>query len=92
MTSVSTLNEARRKKALDRLYNFGGMIQTLGEFIASKTIVRKSSYTEKYASKKVDLCYKKLKTPKISYTLWYIQNGSEIGTDVPKLVYDSIDV
>lgn len=92
MTTTAELNEARRQKALNRLYNFSGSIMTLGEYINSKTIVRKSEYVRTHETHRRELEYKELSKPKTEYTLWYMDNGRELGIDVPKLVYDAFEV
>lgn len=90
--NTNDLNEARRQKALNRLFNFDGKIMTLGQYINSKTIVRKSEYTRTHENHKRDCMYRELAQPKKEYTLWYMDNGRELGIDVPKLVYDSFQV
>lgn len=91
--NTQDLNECRRVKALNRLFNFDGKIMTLGQYIASKTIVRKSVYVRTHEYHKRDGCYRELTTPKSEYTLWYIsESGQELGIDVPKLVYESFEV
>lgn len=45
-----------------------------------KVITRKSSSIRYYTTKRVDLEYKPLKTPKVEYTLWFIaEDGTESG-------------
>ena len=92
MLTNNELNEARRVKALATVYNFSGKIMTLGDYINSKTIVRKSTFVREYENHKRDMYYHKLAAPKTEYTLWYIDNGRELGIDVPKLVYESFEV
>jgi len=92
--TIKELNEARRQKALDVIYNFGNAgIMSLRRRIEGATITRKSAIIQKYSHKRVNLEYKKLKNPKTHYTLWYDDpKHGELGFDVPKLVYDAFVV
>lgn len=92
MKQVDELNEARRIKALNKVFNFDGQVMTLGQYINSKKIVRKSEYTRTHEMHRRNLEYKELATPKKEYTLWYTDNGRELGIDVPKLVYEAFTV
>lgn len=87
--TTNELNEARRQKALDRLYNFSGRVMTLGAFLGTVTITKKTVWVQEYSSKKICLEYKKI-TPRSHYTVWYLEDGKEVGIDVPKLVFDAI--
>jgi len=51
--------------------------------------VSKKTYTEEYSNKKIHLEYKKYKTPKIKYSIYYTDT---LCYNVPKLVYDYYDV
>lgn len=87
-------NKARLEKQLDKLYNFewtGGVL-TLRDFIAKYPPLYKNIYTQNYSEKKINLEYKKLDKPKIHYQIWYNYLGNEYGIEVPKLVYDYLDL
>ena len=90
MPTITDLNEARRQKALRRLYRFDGQVMTLGEFIASKKITHATAHTRTHENHRRELEYKELAKPITEYTLWYKNGERELGIDVPKLVYDFI--
>lgn len=81
--------------ALRQQYNFHNVgVMSLGNFLRSKTIIKKSIYTRYYSEHRVNLEYIELKTPKKSYTLWWIDetNGEEYGYSVSKAIWDLYDV
>ena len=80
--------------SLDTTYNFSGRIMTLRAFLRSQGPPHhKSVNTRHYSSKRRSLEYKKLATPKRTYTLWWINEaGRDFGYDVPKSVWDTHNV
>ncbi len=82
---------ARLRTALAKRYSIGGHVRTLAEHIIALCPVRKSHYIRHYSRKRIDLEYKRLRTPAHTYTLWYQGPGiRETGLYVPKLVYDAL--
>ena len=83
----------RIRKALARRYRFWEPYGTmaLGDFLAAVTPTRRSVYVRHYASKKRNMCYAKLQTPKREYTVYYSDDTGEHGLDVPKIIYDAMD-
>ena len=80
--------------SLDTTYNFSGRIMTLRAFLRSQGPPHhKSVSTRHYSRKRIHFEYKKLATPKRTYTLWWINEaGRDFGYDVPKSVWDTHDV
>jgi hypothetical protein len=87
---LSPMEQGRLDKALNRVYRFSCSTMSLGAFLDSKDLTRRSAYVRHYARKKRDCEYKKLANPKTEYTVWYLENGRELGMDVPKIVYDAL--
>jgi hypothetical protein len=79
---------------LNTAHNFDGRIMTLRTFLRSQGPPHhKSVSTQHYSRKRIRFEYKKLATPKRTYTLWWINEaGRDYGYDVPKTVWDGYDV
>ena len=84
------MRAGRLRSALAKCYNFEGIgVMTLADYI-DRFGVCKSAYTREYSSRKVDMCYKRLATPKREYTIWHTDpRWTLVGIDVPKIVYDA---
>jgi hypothetical protein len=59
------------------------------EFFQKFPPIKKKIYSEEYTRKRVNLEYKKHKTPKIIYTIFYTDTSCY---EVPKIVYDYYDI
>ena len=84
----------RLQKCLDRQYNFtswGMSIMSLGDFIHAKAPVLKSYCYRELTTHKRNGTYRQLATPKAEYTIWFTPDRKE-GLDVPKIVYDALDL
>ena len=89
------MERGRLEKALGRQYNwadFGAGVMTLGAFLRARKPVLKSYSWREYASKKREGVYKRLATPKAEYTVWFDADRKGGGIDVPKIVYDALDL
>ena len=91
LNTVDKLNEARRIKALDKVYRFDSGVMTLGQYLDCNTWIEKTVHIRNHSNKKIELEYKKTKDT-YAYTLWRMKDGNKLGTDVPKLVYDQYDI
>jgi len=87
--NLDKMNEARLEKCLDEEFRFSDGIKTLRQHFEDHPPVYKTLYFQKYSRKKIGGCYKEFKTPKKIYTIW---REDDLGTEVPKLVYDNIEV
>ena len=88
--TLDRANAARLKAALDKRWRFDGVVMSMGQFLASKPLHRRSHYIRHYEEHKRDCTYAKLRKPAHHYTLWYQdQDGREHGMDVAKLIYDT---
>jgi len=85
------MQAGRLRKALARVYWLNGQPYTLGAFLISHPLVRRSHYIRHYATKRIDLEYKRLRTPAHEYTVWRLTPDGERGTSVPKIVYDALE-
>jgi len=81
----------RLRKALARQYNFDGTVMSLGQYIRLYDWHRKSANAREYARKKRRGEYAKLRSPKAEYTIWRWENGQEVGIEVPRIVWDTIE-
>jgi hypothetical protein len=90
MNNLDKMKEARLKKCLNNLYDFGNKgIMPLGQFFDKFPPINKSIYIPEYSSKRICLEYKKLENPKPEYYLWYSDTNC---IHVPKLVFDAFEV
>lgn len=87
---LSPMQLGRLNKCLSKVYHFDIGIMSLERWLNrnAETITHRSQYTRTHASKKRNMCYKELATPKTEYTVW---KGST-GIDIPKVVYDCLTV
>ena len=89
---LTPIQSGRLKKALAKVFRFELGTMSLGAYLAQLPLTRKSAYTRHYAQKRRNLEYKKLDRPKIEYTAWYDRDGRELGTSIPKVVYDALNL
>jgi hypothetical protein len=86
--TITKLNQARLKKHLKTVFRFNIGVMTLQEFLNTAGLEYKGTTVRHYASKRINLEYRRLVTPKTEYwvgrdsTLW----------PVSKLVYDYVDL
>lgn len=76
--------------ALNQKMHFKEGVMTLGQFLDTKHIHRKSFQRDEYAGKRVNLEYKRLARPKVTYSLWWMEDDKEVGILVNKSVYEHI--
>lgn len=82
----------RLQKSLSKQYRFGfGAMgtMTLGEWLRRTPLSHKTARIREYSRKRTQLEYRKLASPTTEYVVWTM-DGS--GLDVPKIVYDSLDI
>lgn len=98
-SNIGKMNVAKLEKAMNKVYRFECGVMSLKEFLVKHPPVCKKIFTQEYTTKKIHLCYERLKTPKISYHVGYLNdhkqypNGPEIFyIEVPKMYYDSLNV
>ena len=75
-------------KVLDKKIRHRGTVYTWREFVANVAIA-KSVHVQEYASRKICLEYKKLKTPRIFWDL-EVEDGCLV--DGPKVVWEWADL
>lgn len=75
--------------SLNCVFRFSDGIHTLKAELLKRDIVRKTTYTRTHETRRTNLTYKELSTPRAEFTLWDI-NG--FGVPVPKIVYDNVEV
>jgi len=82
----------RLAKALDRRFTCSdGHVRTLRQRLEHRTPLYKKEHIRHYTTKRVHLEYKRLKTPKHEYAVWYMDDdGRKFGINVPKLVYTAL--
>jgi hypothetical protein len=86
--TITKLNQARLRKCLETVFRFNIGVMTLQEFLDNAGLEYKGTTIRHYSSKRINLEYKKLATPKIEY---WVGRGSTIWP-VSKLVYDYVDL
>lgn len=88
---LSPQMRARLDAALARQYQFtSGRVMSLGAYLECNREVwtHKSFRVRRHSQHKIGGCYTELKTPVTEYTLWL----GDQGIDVPKLVYDTVEI
>lgn len=92
--TIQSMQEARLKKALDTLHNytFDAGVMTLREFLDMHHIIRLTATTRNHETKRRELEYKPLSKPVTEYTVWYTDADRELGIDIPKVVYDYLNL
>lgn len=97
MPDLAKANEARLRAALDRRWRFNHEpyvgVRSMRDMIALAKPYRKSAYGRNYETHKRDGTYARLAETKWMYTLWFCgPDGEDSGFDVPKVIYDSLDL
>ena len=88
---LTAMEIGRLNKALKRVYRFDLGTMSLSLYLHRLTFHRKSQQTRYYSRKRYCLEYKKLAQPLTDYTLWHLDDdGLELGTEVPKIVFDAL--
>ncbi len=78
---------------LKKVYRFSEGTMTMGAFLATKKLTRKTTYIRRYGRKRVHLCYPKLANPVTERTVWWeTPDGQEAGMDVGKALYDYLSL
>jgi len=86
-SSLTASQHIKLTRSLGRLYNFTDYgVLTLAERIASQRWDHKIHEINYYASHKINGCYRLLKRPRHTYSIFL----NDIGLDVPKAFYDII--
>jgi len=91
MWNQSALQAGRLKKALARHYCFNGKdVMTLGDWLDAHRaeLTHKTTWVHTHTAKRVRLDRPELTQPKTWYTVW----RGDTGLDIPKIVYDSLDL
>lgn len=91
-TAREKAKAARLEKAYQKRFRSKGKVVTLREMLRSVTLIEKVVTIRTHARHKRDLEYKTLQTPKIEYSVWFEEDGSKFGWDIPKIVYDDLDL
>ena len=89
MNNITKAQEGRLNKQLDKLYRWSdGQIMSVRDRIEKhhKGNIGIKKYVEEYSSRKVNLCYEKLTTPKVIYS-WYTDDKYS-SSQIPKIVAD----
>ena len=91
MWNQSAMRAGRIRKALARLYCFNGKdVMTLGDWLDAHRaeLTHKTTWVQTYTAKRVRLDRPELTQAKTWYTVW----RGDTGLDIPKIVYDSLDL
>ena len=84
------INQDRLKKELDKMYNFNKVgTMSLNSYIKQGNFVNKVTAIRNHSKRKINLEYKKLKKDHYDYMIF---NSDGVGIDIPKIVYDSLDL
>ena len=86
---LSAMQWGRLNKALNRVYRYTEGTMSLRQYLLQGSWVEKNKRTRTHSRKRIHLEYKRLKAPKIEYTIWH---KDDFGMDIPKIVYDAIDL
>ena len=89
---IANAQEARKRAALNKLYNFDGQIMSMAEFFNLNPPIRKIATTRNHETKRRELEYKPLSAPKTEYSIYYKDGDNERGIGVPKMVFDHYDI
>jgi len=88
INNIERMNKGKLNKSLDRKYRFSTGVMPLRDYLESKIWVSKTTYITNTSKKRINLEYKQT-IDKRTYTLW---DESDIGTEVPKMVYDTYNI
>ena len=86
------MQAGRLRKALNEQYNFSVGVRTLGERLAEIKPLYRHHYIRHYSPHKRNGCNALYDPPHHEYSVWYAQDGQELGLDVPKIVFDALDL
>jgi len=90
MEGLTARDKGRLEKCLLHKHIFNSGITTLGQWLENHRgeLTHKSKQERVYSSKKRKGCYEELAKPVTEYTVWI----GRTGIDVPKMVYDAIEL
>lgn len=87
---LDKMNQARLEKELNKEYRFTiGGVMTLGSYIKRFDFVEKVTAIRNHGKRKIHLTYNRLKKDHYDYMI-FDKHGT--GIDIPKIVYDSLDL
>jgi hypothetical protein len=86
MTDMTKANAGRLQKALGKQYRFSSGVMTLGVWLKTANLTHKTVFVQRYSTNRIHLEYREIN--KLLYMVW----AGPVGIDVPKIVWDSLDL
>lgn len=81
---------ARLEKAYNKQFLLDGKVTTLRAMIAGIMPTRLTATVRTLSATRRGLEHKERSAPITDFTVWWLEDGEELGWDIPKIVYDDL--
>ena len=81
---------ARLENAYNKQFLLDGKVTTLRAMIVGIMPTRLTATVRTLLATRRGWEYKKLAAPVTDFTVWWMEDGEELGWDIPKIVYDDL--